>query len=433
MNHVEYMISRTLRLLITQDLSTSKENVDPHHLNFQASDREVESSIRPVYQVIHSLRFVEVAIQQFLPVCDYDLPIRVQLSRKIDRIEQKGQLDISASLSAGAIGRRSGVFLEKQIAYENTDSIYIATVLLEIMRSASDALSATSLPLREGSKLKIADINPTIRGITERLRCRALELQLAVRKRPHLHYLVKQASVKSSLNTHLKFLEKVRARSAIVARRIHKQLKGGSSELLLGSRFDEKVTNIKSKLYEFWCFCELTYRLRESSKLDIVQRSFLRTGSNSPTFLLGNGGYVYYEHRTNCFTPPGHVRQQLNKLNPERGPEWIICFPDQTRGPAIIDCKYYTRRTSGMLDSISTYCLDYNASLGIGFTTTNLKKRGSIESSKWYQSQLHGNSGIRRIDICLQPNPNCEQKNQELLDKLILELDLSSRANASKC
>jgi hypothetical protein len=421
------MISRTLRLLITQDLSTSKENVDPHQFNFQASEQEVESTIRPVYQVVHSLRFVEVAIQQFLPICDYDLPIRVQLSRKIGRIEQKGQLDIPASLSTGSIGRRSGVFFEKQIAYDNPDSLYVATVLLEIMKSASDALTATSLPLRKGSKLKIADINPTIRGITERLRYRARELQLAVRKRPHLHHLVKQASINSSLNTHLKFRVKGQARSAIVARRIHKQLTGGSSELFLGSRFDEKVTNVESKLYEFWCFCELTFRLRELRKLDIVQRSFLRTGSNSPAFLLGKGGFVYYEHRTNCFTPPGHARQQLKKLNPERGPEWIICFPDQTRGPAIIDCKYYTRRTSGMLDSISTYCLDYNASLGIGFTTTNLKKRGSIESSKWYQSQLHGNSGIRRIDICLQPNPDCEQKNQELLDTLIFELDLRSQ------
>lgn len=428
MTPVEYMISRSLPLLLTQDLSTSKHAVRETTLDLTESDEKVDSIILPIYQVLHGLRLVDVARLQLLPLCDYDLPFRMQFIRSHASIDSRGLLDISSTISTGMHTRGRGVFFQKQIAFDSPDAFYIAVVLQDVLRFADNAIQAISAPLSKKKALRIADLNPTIRGISDRLIAHTSQLRSEIKRRFQLQAIVSNYRIRSPGCVN-QLLSKIRARSALAASKLHEYLRFGASITSSGDSFTVDVTNVESKLYEFWCFCEMTRRLRERREFDIIQRSFLRVGMDKPAFFFGTGNYVYYEHRTDYFATPGHSKKFFgSKMNPKRGPEWVVYFGDPTIGPAIIDCKYYNKHSSGMFDCIADYCLEYRASFGIGFSPEAKRKRGiGNDPSNYIQAQRYGNANITRINLCFRPDPACEVVNQQIVDWLIDTLGLVSR------
>jgi hypothetical protein len=351
----------------------------------------------------------------------------MQLTRELGPYTIPGQLDIPATAALGGFQRGVAVFVRKQIYFDTLDAMYTAYVISQVIAVAEHALheiANVSHGCRSGPLL---EANPLLRGLSVRLDDRLTLLRKAIRERPELARLI-PLKPRDASEWHL-IGYGVRYQSSLAARRLHEYLRYGVSSAEHGTQYIESARTVVERLYEFWCFCEVTRRLAELRRFDIMQYSLLRRGLDKPVFVFGDGGYVYYEHRCNYFALHSGHTIPLNKEHPRRGPEWVIVRMCERREVIILDCKYYSAYRSGMFDPIYNYCANYAAEVGVGLSPIALRGRVHRKGNPTKVSEfLHvgrpGNRSLKIIEVCFKPSPEFEQLNRDIVDHLLEQLGL---------
>jgi hypothetical protein len=419
---IEYMMARCLPLLLTDATHRLHSAAKTPAVVGMRLSTAASSGLRvheSVFNLIHAVRVVSIALRQVIPACDRDLPFSLKQRHHLAPLALEGRIDLPRTVGSGAIATGRAMHTEQVLDFDTPELRRVVVALYHVYHDAYSVLAAIDPELQR--------FNPLIQELTKGLLRDLAELKLAIYRRPELH-----SSLRASQRVRTSRVTRRRRgwhRSLLNADRLSKYRQRNTTVAVAGNDIRTAIAVTSDKLYEFWCFCEFTNRLLMLNKFNVVQRSLLRTGLDKPVFAFGSDNYVYYEHRRNYFRLDDGSTIALRRARPGRGPEWFILRGGSPTDSIVVDCKYYGKARAGMFDPITTYCQDYGAQTGVGFAAceppSRLTRRpGLREVEKRVDHYRLGDSSFRQFDVYLVPHPSRESLNSDVLDHLIDSLGL---------
>ena len=418
---VAYMVSRSLPMLVSD--VTYVDN--PQHrqqlaaeLAVRINSRETESinAFHAIMHVVHAIRTVHIALHQVIPACDQDLPFQLRLNRRIEPLQTPGRIDVAASLRTPLFATGRAVHLHLESSHTNSETYAISAVIADVLTHGRQTLD-TARELLDAR-------HPLLEELMERLLLLLGELKQAVRDRKYLRPAEERrvATRRRQLAT--------RSRSLENARKLRDFFEHGNAHMSKGSYISAQHQISARRLYEFWCFCELTQRLMESDAYRCIQRSLLRTGADSPVFSFGEDHFVFFEHRLSYFRFDADRRVSFREGGGDLIPSWVILRGHTTEDCVVIECKFGAGRTHQLVGPISVLVDDYNSRLGVVFSSQppprDLRRQRHHIKDCYLREDFGGARPKSKplIIAHLCPDAESERRNSCILDHLVGRIGL---------
>lgn len=191
--------------------------------------------------------------------------------------------------------------------------------------------------------------------------------------------------------------------------------------------FEFRAQGSVPSLYELWCFLELSRAAEIVGGEAPVQRSFLNSTREMPTFELGSNVYVYYDNqqrKLKSMDEGEEFEHELRRALPRTRVEWFLLNRKNYVESIVLDSKYRPGWDSREALKVLGYTLNFGVRHGAivfrGGATDSLDGAERVGGGL-FRYDCPSEGGERLFVLDLVPEPAWEERNQLVMQALCHE------------